>query len=491
MLKLVGIFVVIVVCCSVVQDDNSSYYENNNTAIDKETGDHAKEQHSSDCFYNPADNQHLQNTVYYFVTVCSDTNSTATSGIIQPLANVTIENSNYCDFTIIVPSDQLISGAVDYDANFQLVPNRVYNSWINEIQLHSRVCRYAETTTAIGTIQSMSSIDDDTGPPRTCPFFINAPTNYQVQLSCSVLNFTDTFPQIFYALDEFNQKPVENRVYTSLKNQMFLYFYRPVIIDWFRCNWTMVPIPPSTMTDFRLCRHGEARTADGTIQPLINDLTGPPRDCIFSIIAPVDQFLSISCSFANFTSARNFVRLSGIAYTDTFVSKLRCARPELGKTYTSVDNRIDLSARIENGNWFKCNWTTTTIGPTPTTTQNGIYKLCRDTNSTAANGTIQPLSFSAASGGCSFTIQAPPNQRIQLSCSVIDGMSLRVVGAVINTLSPTSYIDAGVNRVYTSLENQLQLTSTNVNSSGWIDCKWTTIPAISDNATKFECNVTL
>jgi hypothetical protein len=51
--------------------------------------------------------------------------------------------------------------------------------------------------------------------------------------------------------------------------------------------------------------------------------------------------------------------------------------------------------------------------------------VCRDTNSTAANGTIQQLPR-AASDGCSFTIQAPPDQRIQLSCSVIDGMSSRV-----------------------------------------------------------------
>ena len=59
-----------------------------------------------------------------------------------------------------------------------------------------------------------------------------------------------------------------------------------------------------------VCRHAESRTADGTIQPLNNDITGPPRECAFSIIAPVDQFLRISCSFANFTSPRNFVRVS-------------------------------------------------------------------------------------------------------------------------------------------------------------------------------------
>ena len=154
---------------------------------------------------------------------------------------------------------------------------------------------------------------------------------------------------------------------------------------------------------FPVCRHTESRTADGTIQPLNSDITGPPRECAFSIIAPVDQFLRISCSFANFTSPRNFVRvsqkthyvvcktlieiithlyifsqLSEIAYVSRFIiTRLRCAQPELGKTYTSHGNRIDLSARIEDGNWFKCNWTTTTIGPSSTistTTQNGIFQ---------------------------------------------------------------------------------------------------------------------
>ena len=128
-----------------------------------------------------------------------------------------------------------------------------------------------------------------------------------------------------------------------------------------------------------VCRHTESRTADGTIQPLNNDITGPPRECAFSIIAPVDQFLRISCSFANFTSPRNFVRvsqkkthyvvcktlieiithlycifsqLSEIAYVSRFITRLRCAQPELGKTYTSHGNRIDLflpESKMENG----------------------------------------------------------------------------------------------------------------------------------------------
>ncbi|EFX80762.1 hypothetical protein DAPPUDRAFT_243328 [Daphnia pulex] len=92
----------------------------------------------------------------------------------------------------------------------------------------------------------------------------------------------------------------------------------------------------------------------------------------------------------------------------------------------------------------KTNGTTmTTRKPVTTTAASAIksYKVCRDTTSTAATGSIQPLDglTPVATGPpktCNFSITAPTNHSVQMSCSLAN---LTVTSIFFNASSSSTF----------------------------------------------------
>jgi hypothetical protein len=61
---------------------------------------------------------------------------------------------------------------------------------INLIRLHfNLVCRHWQTTSTSGIIQPL---DRDSGPSRSCSFWLQAPTDHQIQMVCSLVDLTIT-----------------------------------------------------------------------------------------------------------------------------------------------------------------------------------------------------------------------------------------------------------------------------------------------------------
>jgi hypothetical protein len=54
-----------------------------------------------------------------------------------------------------------------------------------ELKFLFSVCLHGMASTANGTIQPMTGLTDE---PKTCRFYITAPSNNQIQISCSVVN---------------------------------------------------------------------------------------------------------------------------------------------------------------------------------------------------------------------------------------------------------------------------------------------------------------
>ncbi|EFX80764.1 hypothetical protein DAPPUDRAFT_243326 [Daphnia pulex] len=186
-----------------------------------------------------------------------------------------------------------------------------------------KVCRDTTSTAATGSIQPLDGLTPvATGPPKTCNFTITAPTNYYVQMSCSLANLTVT--SIFFnatssstflsslildgILDIYYYNIiVPNRVYTSYKNKMTVNYRVLNATDKFDCKWTTIQAPTTT-TDFKwcqdsetnapsgsiqaiLCRDGEATVAPGSITSLSITTVGAPKICRFSIVAPLNKRL--------------------------------------------------------------------------------------------------------------------------------------------------------------------------------------------------------
>lgn len=119
--------------------------------------------------------------------------------------------------------------------------------------------------------------------------------------------------------------------------------------------------------------------------------------------------------------------------------------PTLNRVYTSIKNRLDVTAFYVKGDKFNCNWKTITIPATTTFTRdNIIYFLeyhdlfigywqfnnsilvCLQGETTVANGIIQSLANMTSTGEnrmCRFTITAPQNKRVQLICSVTNSLT--------------------------------------------------------------------
>lgn len=124
---------------------------------------------------------------------------------------------------------------------------------------------------------------------------------------------------------------VRNRVYYSSGNSLSLYAELNSLNDWFNCSWSMVPKPITTNFKrnhklyiqyfdmfstvvrlfrflFLVCRDHGATSANGTIQPLVenSDVGEERRFCLFFIQALPFQQIKFSCSFLDFSWINRF-----------------------------------------------------------------------------------------------------------------------------------------------------------------------------------------
>jgi hypothetical protein len=98
---------------------------------------------------------------------------------------------------------------------------------------------------ANGTIRP--TISNSINGQRQCSFFIDAPADNLIQMTCSVVSLKSPGAGlVIYGGSEINvNPPVVNRIYTSRSNNMFL-FSRVDKTDWFDCKWKMIPEPQTT-----------------------------------------------------------------------------------------------------------------------------------------------------------------------------------------------------------------------------------------------------
>ncbi|EFX80761.1 hypothetical protein DAPPUDRAFT_303929 [Daphnia pulex] len=95
---------------------------------------------------------------------------------------------------------------------------------------------------------------------------------------------------------------------------------------------------------------------------------------------------------------------------------------------------------------------TTTKNPSTPPPENQSYKVCSDTSSTSASGSVQPLAgltpSTTAPKTCNFNINAPVGQQVQLTCSAVSLSTLKLSQAgfspvfndVIDIFQPGDYI---------------------------------------------------
>ena len=63
-----------------------------------------------------------------------------------------------------------------------------------------------------------------------------------------------------------------------------------------------------------VCRHTEATTPNGTIQPIARNNTGPSKNCFFTIRAPYEHQIQISCPVVNLTDLTSYFEVSQHTY---------------------------------------------------------------------------------------------------------------------------------------------------------------------------------
>ncbi|KZS19920.1 Uncharacterized protein APZ42_013525, partial [Daphnia magna] len=513
-----------------------------------------------------------QESITSFQT-CRDKNSTAASGVIQPFINSTGE----CVFSITAPSDQRIEISCSivnfnyFDSWLRLegivdigvwIPatKRVYITKGNQIKLYARLrqsewfdckwktvprpisneiklCRDASSTASNGTISPLR--DNVVGQPRYCHFSIIAPIGYQVEIFCTVLNFTSvtSFMRLEYITETNVSKPGRNKIYTSI-NEVLRLESLVDNSDWFECNWTTAPkkttpstttpstttpstttpstttpstttpstttpstttpstttpstTTPSTTTSqkpvptYYMCRENYATTATGIIRPLDNYTAffGDGRYCNFRISALVDQFIQIFCSFVNTSTSLSLQILN--------VLDVEASPPVLNRVYTSKTYYLDVYSRLRKPDWFSCRWA---MIPAPSSTMTD-YKFCRHGMATTANGTIRLIDGMTAGEWryCFFYIVAPVDHQIQFSCSAVQlttntstfTMSGAIEGEGLYLQGGGSYLIPELGRLYLSKSRNLYLQS-RFNSTDRIDCNWTSIRALPASTSQFK-----
>jgi hypothetical protein len=107
------------------------------------------------------------------------------------------------------------------------------------------VCRDRFSTAANGTIRP--TISNSINGQRQCSFFINAPADKLIQMTCSVIRLNSSGAELaIYGGAEINVNPsAVNQIYTSRSNSMFL-FSKVDKTDWFDCKRKMIPVPQTT-----------------------------------------------------------------------------------------------------------------------------------------------------------------------------------------------------------------------------------------------------
>ncbi|EFX73252.1 hypothetical protein DAPPUDRAFT_253535 [Daphnia pulex] len=337
---------------------------------------------------------------------------------------------------------------------------------VRSLPSSGNVCRDRFSTAADGTVRP--TISNTSNGQKQCSFFINAPANQLIQMTCSVVSLKSSGAELaIYGGSEINvDPPVVDRIYTSRSNSMFL-FSRVDNTDWFDCKWKMIPIPQTT--EYQLCRDGTSSTPGGTIQRSTADTSTDARMCMFAIAVPSDHRIQLMCSNVTLSSPDNYLQVQTISET------VIADPPAMNRVYTSTSEIIYLFSQFSNQDSFKCQWTTIP----PLSTDN---KLCRDKIKKSASGNIQPLMPAATNvqpKTCSFIIKVPPNQLTEILCPVI------------NFASPGSYLQfSGIsdlnmaltplaNRVYTSGVDLIYLNSQIDVSKDWFNCSWSAIPTPS------------
>ncbi|EFX82318.1 hypothetical protein DAPPUDRAFT_302573 [Daphnia pulex] len=159
---------------------------------------------------------------------------------------------------------------------------------------------------------------------------------------------------------------------------------------------------------YKLCSDETATTPTGKITLSNLAVGNSPKECYFDIYAPVGQYVQMTCSDVFSSVWTNYFSLRGTV--ETFASP-----PVLKRIYTSYDNRMGISSRVTSGDRVNCNWEMMTV-PSGTTD----FKFCIHGRTKASSGTIRPVDMSTGeTRWCRFFIEAPSNQRVQLSCSTM------------------------------------------------------------------------
>jgi hypothetical protein len=98
---------------------------------------------------------------------------------------------------------------------------------------------------ANGTVRP--TINNSSNSQRQCSFFINAPANKLIEMTCSVVNLKSLGSELaIYGGAEINvNPPAVNRIYTSRSDSLFL-FSKVDNTDWFDCKWKMIPEPQTS-----------------------------------------------------------------------------------------------------------------------------------------------------------------------------------------------------------------------------------------------------
>ncbi|XP_046462711.1 uncharacterized protein LOC124208895 [Daphnia pulex] len=339
---------------------------------------------------------------------------------------------------------------------------------IRSLPSSAKACLDRFSMAANGTVRP--TINNSSNGQRQCSFFIDAPADKLIQMTCSVVSLKSPGAElVIYGGSEINvNPPVVNRIYTSRSNNMFL-FSRVDKTDWFDCKWKMIPEPQTT--EYQLCRDGTSATPNGTIQLSADDPSTDPRMCMFVITVPSDHRIQLMCSNVTLSSPDNYLQVQTISET------VIADPPAMNRVYTSTSEIIYLFSQFSNRDSFKCQWTTVMIPPL--TNDN---KLCREKITKSASGHIQPLMANGKNvqlNSCSFIIEVPPNQLTEISCPVI------------NFTSPGSYLHfSGIsdlnmaltplaNRVYTSGVDLIHLNSQIDVNKDWFNCTWSAVPALS------------
>ncbi|XP_046633567.1 uncharacterized protein LOC124312981 isoform X4 [Daphnia pulicaria] len=439
--------------------------------------------------------------------VCQDTNSAAASGSIQPLDGlkpVAMGSPRTCSFSIVVPLNQqvqmscsvakltpittvldnaggieIVSSSLTFDGTLDLqsfrriVPNRLYTSYSNAMTVTYRVvnaadtfncnwttilapttttdfkwCRDGETTAANGSIKTLREPvgNSNVNEERECFFFINSSPNRQVQSSCSFgasKNFDLSTVRKFKFFNLF--QPKFNKTTVNSNQVDLLMSYQVTDTDFpIDCNW-MTATPTTATSDFNNCVNVQSTTTKGTITSLANTVNHL-KTCLFSIFVSLGQRIQMSCTDVDIGSESTLILFETAEIPNSLASR---------KVYTSINNRLDvLSSLISRpGESFQCNWTTITIPPTKD------FKVCRDGEATVDSGTVTPLENTEADvlgSICRFTITAPANKRVQMSCPVINEFT-DIFLYEFDTYISSIANEPIVNQIYTSKGNQMYL----------------------------------